>query len=126
KVGRAVAKLESGYAQVLLKDGKKIPERSIEALRTLMENGFVMKYGALSRRFTAEVGFWWNDQPPESEIGLLRLHGLVAVGKMPMHGRLFRVALIPVDLRQIVMDFLNARSSTPVVERGELSRRDRL
>lgn len=117
KVSRVVSKLESGYAKELLKDRKKIPERSIEALRTLVENGFVMKYGTLSRRFTAEVDFWWNDQPPKSEIGLLRLHGLMVVGKMPMQGRLFRVVLIPVDLRQIIMEFLYP-SSTATVEGG--------
>ncbi len=110
KVSRAVSKLESGYAKELLKDRKKVPERSLEALRRLVENGFVTKYGSLSREFTTEVGFWWNDQPPKSEVGLLRLHGLVVVGKMPMRGRLFRVALIPVDLRQIIVEFLYPRS----------------
>lgn len=104
-----------------MKDRKKIPDKSVEALRTLVQNGFVMKYGPMSRKFTTEVGFWWNDQPPKSEIGLLRLHGLVVVGKMPMQGRLFRVVLIPVDLRQIIREFLHP-SSTATVEVGGLSR----
>jgi hypothetical protein len=119
KVGRVVSKLvESGYARELLKDRRKIPERSLEALRRLVDNGFVAKYGTLSRRFTTEAGFWWNDQPPKSEIGLLRLHGLVVVGKMPMQGRLFRMILIPVELRHIVMEFFYPRSSPATVDEG--------
>lgn len=106
KVSRVALKVvEPEYVRELLKDRRRIPERSIEALHTLVDNGFVMKYGTLSRRFTTEAGFWWNDQPPKSEIGVLRLHGLVVVGKMPLQGRLFRVMLIPVDFRQTVMEF---------------------
>lgn len=124
KVSRVVSKLvDSGYATELLNDRKKIPERSLEALRLLADNGFMTKYGALSRRFTTEAGFWWNeDQPPKSEIGLLRLHGLLVVGRMPMHGRLFKVALVPVDLRPAIGEFF-FHSGSSYITLDDLRRR---
>ena len=96
KVKCVVSKLESGYVDAVL---KKLPRGSLEALKMLVEAGFMLRYGALTKRFSAEVGLWWKENPPKSEIGLLRLNGLVVVGRMPMGGRLYKVAIIPLEVR---------------------------
>jgi len=107
KVDAVVAMLKSGYVEVLLKTGK-LPGGSVEALRMLVENGYALKYGVLAKRFSTDIGLWWDDNPPSSEIGVLRLHGLVVVGRMPINGKLYRVAVVPVEARAPLRRFFSA------------------
>lgn len=78
---------------------QKLTEQSREALRLVSREGGMVQYGKL-REYDDAMSFWWNERPPESPIGVLRLHGLLAVGKMPMKGRLYKVAVIPAELRE--------------------------
>ncbi len=82
-----------------------IPEKSREALKLVLDNGGFVKYNKL-KNYDDEITFWWKEKPPTSTIGLLRLNGLLVVGKMPMAGRMYRVALIPVDIRDELQDLL--------------------
>jgi hypothetical protein len=77
---------------------ESIPEKSREALKLVLDDGGYVKYGKL-KGYDDEISFWWSDDPPTSTIGILRLNALLAVGKMPMSGRMYRVALIPSDIR---------------------------
>ena len=97
KARAVVSKLEQGFVEELMQ--KKLDGRHLAALRMLRENDWVVKYGQLARRFSTDTGFWWNDHPPKSEIGVLRLHGLVVVGRLPERGRLYKVAVVPLELR---------------------------
>ena len=76
---------------------KNLPEKSKEALRFILKNGGAVKYSVL-KEYEDEISWWWNNHPPNSEIGLLRLYGLIVVGKMPQGSKLYKVALIPKDV----------------------------
>jgi hypothetical protein len=105
KVKAAVSKLEMIHdVEQLLQ--KRLGERRMAAIRMLFENGWIVKYGQLARHFSTDIGFSWNEHPPDSEIGVLRLHGLVVVGRMPEAGRLHKVALIPVEARAALKEVL--------------------
>ena len=85
-----------------------------EALAYILDCGGWVKYGELSRRFGDDEGdgWWWDKKPPQTVVGQLRLRGLVFVGKTPVGGRLYKVAMIPQELRQLLADALGA--SKPV------------
>ncbi|MEW6440832.1 MAG: hypothetical protein AB1640_07825 [bacterium] len=57
----------------------------------------------LSRRFGADrdLTWWWNEgHTPVTPLGLLRLHGIVYVGKTQREGRNCRIASVPIELRK--------------------------
>jgi len=116
KIRLVVSKLESGHVEELLR-AKKLPEGSIEALRLLFASGWVLKYGVLAKQFSDEIGMWWNEKPPKSDIGLLRLHGLVVVGRMPSPRRLYKVAVVPAEVRAQIERFFTSSEQ----ERGKHS-----
>lgn len=113
KVKRVVGKLDAGYIGGLLNDRDRIPDGSLRALLTVVNNGYIMKFGGLSKSFSYEDDFWWNERPPRSEIGRLRLHGLLIKGRMPIGGRLFTVAAVPVEVRPLIASFVKGRASRP-------------
>lgn len=82
-----------------------IPKKSREALKLVLDDGGFVKYGKL-KGYDGEITYWWSDEPPTSTIGILRLNALLAVGKMPMQGRMYRVALIPADIRDDLQHIL--------------------
>jgi len=104
KIRLVVSKLESGYVQELVR-AKKLTKGSIEALRLLFAKRWILRYGVLAKQFSDEIGMWWNEKPPKSDIGLLRLHGLVVVGRMPSPRRLYKVAVVPVEVRAQIERF---------------------
>jgi len=83
-----------------------IPEESKKALKIVLNNGGVVKYNKL-QDYDDEITFWWSEKPPNSTIGLLRLKGLLAVGKMPMSGKMYNIAIIPDDIRKELKNLLN-------------------
>jgi hypothetical protein len=104
KIRLVVSKLQSGHVEELLR-GKKLPEGSTEALRLLSGSGWVLRYGVLAKQFSDENGMWWNEKPPKSDIGLLKLHGLVVVGRMLSPKRFYKVAVVPVEVRAQIERF---------------------
>lgn len=76
-----------------------LPEKSKEVLKIILNNRGYVNYGKL-KEFDDEISFWWINNPPTSTIGILRVKGLLAVGKMPKNGRMYEVALIPEDIRE--------------------------
>ncbi len=110
KAKMAVAALQDGVPAVVA----KLPERSRKALAVVLDGGGFVKAGVL-KDFEDDIGYWWADHPPRSELGVLRLYGLLAIGKMPIGGRLYAVALIPADLREPVrkaLEDMNEKSGT--------------
>jgi len=110
KIREVISKLELNLEEAVK---EKLEKGHIQALRMLMENGWIVKYGQLARRFSTDVGLYWNEHPPTSEIGVLRLHGLVVVGRMPEAGRLYKVAVVPIELRAPIKRFLSSVASPP-------------
>ncbi len=77
----------------------KLPGRSKEALKFILNNGGFVKYSLL-KEYDDEISWWWNNHPPKSTIGLLRLYGLIVVGKMPKSSKLYKTAMIPKELQE--------------------------
>ena len=47
-------------------------------------------------------GWFWEEEPPTSTLGRLRVHGLVFVGDRSEKGRNHRTVVIPEDLRETI------------------------
>lgn len=77
----------------------RLPEKSKEVITVILKNGGSVKYSML-KDYDDEISWWWNNHPPKSTIGLLRLYGLIVVGKMPQGSKLYKVAMIPKDLQE--------------------------
>lgn len=108
KIDALVSKLENGYADYLLRE--RFTEKQIAILEMLHRGGWVLKYGQLTKQFSSETTFWWVEDPPTSDIGVLRLHGFIVIGKLPEGGKHYKVAVVPVELRSTVKNFLTARA----------------
>jgi hypothetical protein len=79
-----------------------LPSREVLSWMVLEKSGWV-KVQNLSRRYGADtdITWWWNEgQIPETPLGLLRINGLVYVGKIREGKRRFRIAAVPVELRK--------------------------
>ena len=101
KVKMIASKMTIDLASVL----NSIPEKSKEALKLVLDNDGYVKYNKL-KNYDDEITFWWKDEPPTSTIGILRLSALLVVGEMPMSGRMYRVALIPYEIRDELQNLL--------------------
>ena len=87
-------------------------------LAYVLERGGRASAVVVTRRFGSdrEDGWFWNEQPPTSVLGRVRLHGLVFVGA-PAHGRRTRTVLVPRELRERLNEVLAATGET--AEAGE-------
>lgn len=98
---------EKAVAGLLLFEGslrgvvRTLPSHAREALAFILAEGGVARLNRLKPKFgTVERDGWmWQEHPPESTIGLLRLSGLVYIGKVTCGGRNCKSAVIPSDLR---------------------------
>lgn len=82
---------------------------SREALKICVDNGGFVKCGKLAG-YDDRVDFFWNERnEEETAVGALRKRGLVAVGRMPMDGRMHRVALIPLEIRGKLQEILGQK-----------------
>ncbi|MFH1711123.1 MAG: hypothetical protein ABH840_02315 [Nanoarchaeota archaeon] len=50
---------------------QNLPEKSREVLKLIVQNGGYVRYGLL-KEYSDEIPLWWNNHPPESDIGILR------------------------------------------------------
>lgn len=91
-----------------------LPFESRQALQCVMERGGWVEYNQLTRQFGSEEGdgWFWNEQPPTSVLGVLRLHGLLFVGQANIKGRRWKVAVIPKDLRPVLTEMWPDRASS--------------
>ncbi len=83
-----------------------------EAMSYVLNSGGWVKYGELSREFGDEKGdgWWWDDNPPQSTIGQLRLRGLLFVGRAAIGSRHYKVAVIASELREPLRKTLGTTS----------------
>ena len=99
KVRLIADKLQGNIQEIIA----KLPQKSKEALNLILNNGGFLQYGKL-KAYDDDISFCWNECPPTSTIGILRLKGILAVGKMPIAGRMYKVALIPKDIRELIQN----------------------
>lgn len=105
RVERLAAHLDS--IKRLRRIWRSLPLPSREMLGWLVaeKEGWV-KIQQLSRRYGTDpdISWWWNEgQVPETPLGLLRLNGLVYVGRTREGKRRVRIASVPVDLREALL-----------------------
>lgn len=86
---------------------KALPEEARDALDMVRRNGGVIGYGKLIRQFgdddvgrVNEGGF----VRPESPVGMLRMYGLLLVGRMAKGDRFYKVAMVPKEVLQRLAD----------------------
>ncbi len=99
---QAVARIlaDADRLHEIVRDQLSAKERELVAY--LLEKGGQAASGVVKRRFGRddEDGWFWNEQPPTSVLGRLRLHGLAFVGRLPVKGRKVRSVAIPRELRE--------------------------
>ncbi|HID19955.1 MAG TPA: hypothetical protein EYP28_03305 [Methanophagales archaeon] len=103
KVKLIVAKYQSREIQVILEG---LPLRCKEALKLVLEKGGWVKYSQLKSRFDDEITRGWAEDPPKSTIGIIRLHALLIVGKMGISGRMYKIAVVPLELREVIAKYI--------------------
>jgi hypothetical protein len=99
---RAVARVVSAPSRLrrIVHDRLSVPER--ELLGFLLEKGGQATSGDVTRRFGRDDddGWFWNEEPPKSVLGRVRLHGLAFVGRLTASGRSMRTVAIPREVRE--------------------------
>lgn len=103
KINQIVSRLTTELDDVI----EKLPPKSREALKLVMDEGGWVKYNKLSNEYGEENdSYFWETEPPTSTVGVLRVHGLLFVGKAGIGGRMYRVAVVPKDIREGLEELL--------------------
>ncbi len=87
----------------------ELSRSSLFILKYLLSRGGWATFQQLSRQAnTDESGdsWWWDEDPPSSPLGQLRARALVFVGKAPVKNKLYKIAVIPRELREILKQLL--------------------
>lgn len=87
----------------------QLSRSSLFILKYLLSKGGWATFQSLSRQAnTDESGdsWWWIDEPPSSPLGQLRVRGLVFVGRAPVKNKLYKIAVIPRELRELLKKIL--------------------
>lgn len=92
-----------------------LPPRARAALRRVIDHGGWMRLADLTRDFGAMDGdgWFWDEDPPTSCLGELRRRALLFVGRTSLTKegrpgkRLFKVAVVPKDIRDLLKSILS-------------------
>jgi hypothetical protein len=89
----------------IVTDRLSVEERRL--LAYVLDQGGRVSASALTRRFGGDDGdgWFWDEDPPTSTLGRVRLHGLAYVG-VPAEGRRMRTVLVPQELRNALGEAL--------------------
>jgi len=105
KVRRIDDKIVNDLPRIVL----ELPEKSNEALAFCIEQDGVVKYGKL-KNYDDDMDFFWEGDKTVSTIGMLRQKGLMVVGKMAFGDRNYKVAFIPVEIREELKSVLYSKN----------------
>jgi hypothetical protein len=86
---------------------QELPKKCKDVLQLCMENGGFVKYYKL-KDYNDGLGLFWEKQSRASTIGELRQKGLLFVGKMGFGDRNYKIAFIPVEIRDGLKDSLGS------------------
>ena len=108
---------ESELAALLLSPGKvqaalqKEAASVKEAIRFIMKRGGWCPLQVLAQRYGDQTGdgFWWDEEPPKSVIGRLQLIGLIYIGRANIDGKRHKVAVVPLELREVLSEVLSMK-----------------
>ncbi|MGB8644761.1 MAG: hypothetical protein WCF84_05960 [Anaerolineae bacterium] len=86
---------------------KRPIEQRLELKRVLDAGGWI-RLAALTEEFGSQTGdqWFWNEKPPTSTLGQLRVHGLVFIGQALIGKKKTHVAVVPTDLRAPLSEIL--------------------
>lgn len=103
KIDQIISRLTTELDEVI----EKLPPKSREAIKLVMDEGGWVKYNKLSSEYGEENNsYFWETEPPTSTVGVLRLHGLLFVGKAGIGGRNYKISVVPKDIRKQLMEIL--------------------
>jgi hypothetical protein len=103
KMEQIISRLTTELDKVI----EKLPPKSREALKLVIDEGGWVKYNKLSSEYGEENNsYFWETEPPTSTVGVLRVHGLLFVGKTGIGGRMNKVAVVPKDIREELEELL--------------------
>lgn len=87
---------------------KKLSHPMKLALERILDNGGWIRWKVLTREFDDQEGdeWFWNEKPPKSLLGRLRITGLMFVGTAKVGNGKTIVAVIPTDLREPLTNVL--------------------
>ncbi|MCZ7362794.1 MAG: hypothetical protein O8C58_05615 [Candidatus Methanoperedens sp.] len=103
KIDQIISRLTAELDEVI----DKLPPESGEALKLVMDEGGWVKYNKLSNEYGEENdSYFWETEPPTSTVGILRLHALLFVGKAGIAGRMYKVVVVPKDIRKGLEEIL--------------------
>jgi hypothetical protein len=77
-----------------------LPKDSQKVLLLIKEKGGIVKYREIVKNYSDDTNLYWEKEPPNSTIGLLRRHGLIIIGRILMDNRFYKVILIPNEILQ--------------------------
>lgn len=95
---------------------KGLPKKCQDVLRLCMQNGGFVKYRML-KHYDDDFEFFWEEQPLSSTIGILRQRGLLFIGKMWFGERNYKVAFVPIELRDSLEDLFTSEKQSPQIKR---------
>jgi len=93
-----------------------LPKECKDVLQLCMENGGFVKYGKL-KDYDDDLGLFWERQSGTSTIGELRQKGLLFVGKIGYDDRNYKIAFIPVEIRDDLKNLLVSEQQTLQMKR---------
>ena len=88
-----------------------LPKKGKAVLQLCIENGGFVKYGML-KNYDDDLGFFWEKQSDTSTIGELRQKGLLFVGKMGFGDRNYKIAFIPIEIRDDLKNLFVSKQKT--------------
>jgi hypothetical protein len=104
KVREIEQRLTSDLPSIL----QNLPKKSKDVLRLCMQNQGFVKYRML-KHYDDDFTFFWEKQPLSSTMGMLRQRGMLFIGKMWFGKRNYKIAFVPIELRDTLEDLLNKR-----------------
>lgn len=106
----------------------ELSRSSLFILKYLLSQAGWATFQQLSRQANTdenEDSWWWDEDPPSSPLGQLRSRALVFVGKAPVRNKMYKIAVIPRELRNILDQVLPSvyRAKEEIEQRRALKKR---
>jgi len=93
-----------------------LPKECKDVLQLCMKNGGFVKYSKL-KDYNDDLGLFWEKQSRVSTIGELMQKGLLFVGKMGFDDRNYKIAFIPIEIRDDLKNLLVSEQQTLQMKR---------
>jgi hypothetical protein len=113
KVREIEQRLTSDLPSIL----QNLPRKAKDVLRFCIKNGGFVKYGLL-KHYDDDFTFFWEEQTLSSTLGVLRQRGLLFIGKMWFGKRNYKIAFVPIELRDTLEDIFTSEKQALQAKRA--------